>query len=167
MHISATELRQLGATLNPPADPALLDRLELNYGIRFPSEARALYEEANGTASEFGDSSWRFWPADIEELTLVPYFKQSKDYVVRPEKRSIDPSKYVRFFDYLIDLPLYAYCADSRSDYFGEVIGCTTDGGTFDAFVAAPSIANFLRKFIASRGDDPIIIDDPKCPTRR
>ena len=156
----------LGAKLSPPVDSAVIDRIAARYGVTIPKEARELYAKANGSAEDFGEWSWHFWSIDCEELTLASYLKRPRDYALSPSGRKIDPRKYVRFFDCLIDAPLYAYCADQNSPHFGEVIGCHTDSGTFDAFVSASSITRFLEMFSATRGDEVILIDEKKEPNQ-
>jgi len=155
-------LMSLGAKLHPPASSLIIDRVIASLGIDLPADVRRLYEQANGSKAEFGEWSWNFWPIDSQELTLASYLKRPRDYVVSPGSRKIDASKYVRFFDCLIDAPLYAYCADQESPYFGEVIGCSTDNGAFDAFVSANSVSRFLELLSATRGNDVILIDEEK-----
>jgi hypothetical protein len=160
MHHIFEALTALGVKLKPPADATVIERVVSHHGITLPKEAWALYELANGSDGEFGEWSWHYWSIDSEDVTLAGYLKRPREFVVSPDARKIDPSKYVRFFDCLIDLPLYAYCADNDSPHFGEVIGCTTDNGTFDAFVSAKTISGFLEKLIATRGDETMVIDE-------
>ncbi len=108
----------------------------------------------------FGEWSWQFSGIDSEEVTLGGYLKKRREYLVSPGDRKIDPNKYVRFFDCLIDLPLYAYCADSESPHFGEVIGCHTDDGIFDAFISAKNIPDFLSMLAETHGDEVILMDE-------
>ena len=159
-------LSGLGAKLLPPASSVAIDRVTCSLGITLPADVRWLYEHANGSDGDFGEWSWHFWPIDSEELTLGSYLKRPRDYVVSPDTRRIDPRKYVRFVDCLIDAPLYAYCADRESPHFGEVIGCNTDGGTFDAFVSASSVSRFLELLSVTRGDEVILIDEEKAQPR-
>jgi hypothetical protein len=60
----------------------------------------------------------------------------------------------------LIDAPLYAYCADPESKYFGEVLGIHSDGGKFEAFVSANSVSTFLTLLVLSKADDAILINE-------
>jgi hypothetical protein len=152
-------LTGLGAKLRPPASPGTIDRVSSSLGIDLPADVRRLYEQANGSEAEFGECSWYFWPIDSKELTLDSYLKHPRNYVVSPGSRKIDPQKHVRFFDCFIDAPLYAYCADKESAHFGEVIGCNTDGGSFDAFASACSVPRFLELLSVTRGDESILID--------
>lgn len=153
-------LTALGAKLRPPASSATIDRVVGSLGINLPADVGRLYEQANGSDAEFGKWSWHFWPIDSEELTLDSYLKRPRDFVISSGSRKIDPRKYVRFFDCLIDAPLYAYCADRESAHFGEVVGCHTDNGTFDAFVSTSSVSRFLELLSATRGDDVILVDE-------
>ncbi len=150
----------LGAKLRPPASAVVIERIARELDLTLPTDVRTLYEHANGSDGEFGEWSWHFWPIDSEELTLGSYLKRPRNFVVSPDARKIDPRKYVRFFDCLIDAPLYAYCADQSSPYLGEVIGCHTDNGTFDAFFSASSVSRFLELLFATRGDEVILVDE-------
>lgn len=154
-------LTSLGAKLRPPASPGTIDRVSSSPGIDLPADVRTLYEQANGSEAEFGDCGWHFWPIDSDELTLANYLKHPRNYAVSPGSRKIDPRKYVRFIDCFIDAPLYAFCADQQSPYFGEVIGCHTDGGSFDAFSSASSVSRFLELLSVTGGDEVILIDTP------
>jgi hypothetical protein len=155
-------LAEMGAKLRPGADPLTVEKISAQCDIVIPPDARALYEKANGSEGEFGEWSWIFWPIDSEQVTLASYLGSKGPFVVGNDARGFNPKKYVRFFDCLIDLPLYAYCVDVSSPCFGEVIGCYTDGGKFQAFVAARSVARFLELFAASRGGDSVLISEEK-----
>jgi len=151
-------LKDVGAKLYAPATDDLLGKIEAKYQIRIPPGARELYKEANGANGEFGNGIWLFWPIDSEEIRLSDYFKRPREYKI--ETRSIDPLKYLRFFDVLIDAPLYAYCADPESKYFGEVLGIQSDDGKFDAFVSASSVSISLSLLVTSQADDAILINE-------
>ena len=151
-------LKDVGAKLNAPASDDLIEKIEAQYQIRIPSGVRELYKEANGANGEFGKWTWLFWPIDSEKITLSDYFKRPGKYKIAD--REIDPRKYLRFFDVLIDAPLYAYCADPESKYFGEVLGVQSDDGTFDAFVSAPSASTFLALLVASKADEAILFNE-------
>jgi hypothetical protein len=157
-------LIELGAKLRPPVDSLVIDAVTGGLGLTIPKEARELYLEANGSTEDFGEWSWHFWSIDSDELTLGSYLKRPRDYVISPSSRKIDPKKYVRFVDCLIDAPLYAYCADQTSPHFGEVIGCFTDNGTFYAFVSTSSVSRFLELLSATRGDEVILTDEKEEP---
>ncbi len=151
-------LTKIGAQLNAPASDDLAAEIESRYEIKVPADALELYKQANGANGEFGEWIWLFWPIDSEEIRLSDYFKRPREYKV--EDREIDPRKYLRFFDALIDAPLYAYCADPGSKYFGEVLGIHSDNGEFDAFVSAPSVSIFLSLLVESNADDVILINE-------
>ena len=151
-------LKDVGAKLNAPASDDLIRKIEAQYQIRIPPGARELYKEANGANGEFGKWTWLFWAIDSEEIRLSDYFKRPREYEM--EDRKIDPQKYLRFFDVLIDAPLYAYCADPESQYFGEVLGIQSDDGKFDAFVSATSVPTFLSLLVQSRADDTILMNE-------
>jgi hypothetical protein len=148
----------VGAKLNAPASEYLIGSIESQYQIRIPPGARELYKEANGADGEFGNWIWLFWAIDSEEIRLSDYFKRPREYKV--EDRIIDPHKYLRFFDALIDAPLYAYCADPESKHFGEVLGIHSDNGEFDAFISAPSVELFLSLLVQSKTDDAILMNE-------
>jgi hypothetical protein len=160
MRATREALVALGAELNGPAPSAVIDRVTSLHGVDLADDVRSLYAEANGSDGEFGECSWHFWGIDDEEVIIGSYLKLPRQFVISATARAIDPMKYVRFFDALVDAPLYAYCADRRSAHFGEVIGCNTDSGAFDAFVSAKSVSAFLRKLIATGGGEAILIDE-------
>jgi len=151
-------LLDVGAKLNAPASEYLIGSIEAQYQIRIPPGARELYKEANGADGDVGNWTWLFWAIDSEEIRLSDYFKRPREYKV--EDRIIDPQKYLRFFDALIDAPLYAYCADPESKYFGEVLGIHSDNGEFDAFISASSVQLFLALLVQSKTDDVILMNE-------
>lgn len=151
-------LKDYGAKLNAPAFDDLIDKIEAQYQIRLPPDAREIYKEANGADGEFGNWMWQFWPIDSAEIRLSDYFKREREYKI--EDRKIDPQKYLRFFDVLIDAPLYAYCADPESKYFGEVLGIHADAGRFDAFVSATSISAFIALLVQTKTDEAILMNE-------
>src|SRR5687767_7279398 len=97
-------LSKLGATLQPAADQFTIERVVAQYDVELPAEARVLYEKANGSDGEFGEWSWVFSAIGSDEITIGSYSSSSGPFLVGDEERRIDPNKYLRFFDCLIDL---------------------------------------------------------------
>ena len=150
-------LKRAGARLHQPATEEHIRSIELRYDIVIPPGARQLYMEANGADGEFGSWSWNFWPVDATELRLSDYFKHPRAYVVG--ERKIDPSKYLRFFDVLIDAPLYAYCADTSSMHYGEVLAIYSDNGTFESEISARSASSFLDILAKTETEESLIFE--------
>lgn len=157
MNPVAESLKRAGACLRAPASEDTVRAIEARYGLSIPSGARELYLEANGADGEFGNWSWNFWPIDSEKLRLSDYFRSPRSYEVAGRK--INPSKYLRFFDVLIDAPLYAYCADAGLAHFGEVLAIYSDDGTFDAEVCAHSVTAFLEVVVGSGLEDALVFE--------
>jgi hypothetical protein len=151
-------LIHVGADLRAPVPKHYLSELEFGGGVLLPEAVRALYERADGVNGEFGEGAWVFSPITSKDIALSDYFTKQRRYVV--EGRPINPRRYLRFFDVLIDAPLYAYCADTESKFYGEVIGIYADGGNFDAFVAAESVTQFLSRLAGSGFNSPIFESD-------
>ncbi len=159
MHDARQILTGLGAKPRPPASMAAIHRAIEHWGIALPEDALALYTQANGTEESFGTWSWNFWPIDSEELTLSSHLLFHRQFIIEAEQRAINPAKYVRLFDCLLDAPLYACCMDSSSVCFGEVIGCWADADDFYAFVSASCVSRFLEMLAVTRGEEMILVE--------
>jgi hypothetical protein len=126
-------------------------------GIKMPSILEKLYLGSDGSSAPFGPFIWKFWKVNPKMITLADYWGHTHCYNVKDNGRAIDPEKYIIFLDCLIDLPIYAFCGDHESKYFGEVIGCIQNSSEIDVFVAGLSMESFLEEFTESEGEEMLI----------
>jgi hypothetical protein len=152
-------LKNLGVDLRGGIKQNLIDELCAKYNIKIPDSIQKLYLVANGANKEFGEWSWRYWAIDSENINLYNHFGPDVLYVITDRTRGINPHKYLRLFDCLIDMPIYAYCADFSSEFFGEIIGCSADGNDFQAFVASETPEIFFELFESTNANETVLAE--------
>jgi hypothetical protein len=136
-----------GAKLRPAADESIMKMIMETNDIVLPEEIQCLYHECNGSEGEFGEWMWKFWSIDSDKIILGNYLGPNHSFVLQESHRIFNPLKYLIILDSMIDLPIYAYCADSTSQNFGEVIGCHIDRG-FVGYCVGKTTSRFFQRFI-------------------
>ena len=126
--------KEHNAELFPPIGEDQITAFETERGLILPKELREFYLTVNGP-KEFTEWIWRIWQFD-ELTTLDRRIREAPDiecligYSSCPEL-----SDDVAFIDMLIELPLYAVCANPKNPKYGEVISFS--GGS-KPFLAGP-----------------------------
>ena len=157
VHNLVLSLIRLGADLKPGVPRSVLTDISNGLEIKLPLCISELYLNTNGSFHSFGEYSWNFWSIDSPAILITDYVGENFDFCLNSDGRRFSGNKYIRLFDCLMDLPLYAVCCDEKSDYFGEVIFCSFENSKLDAGVSAVSVESFFEKFMLNV-DSPVII---------
>lgn len=136
--------REHGGNLLEPISEETIAGFEQRSGFKLPSSLRSFYLKCGGT-DEFTNTIWRIWPFD--EIAPLSHFVRGvpEFYCLPGYGESFPFGDYLAFCDALIQLPIYAVCANPLSADYGRVISLAGDneqwlsGPTMllDAFIEA------------------------------
>ena len=122
----------------------MLQDAEQRIGFRFPPDISNFYRLCNGLEVPTSNWMWNFPPIECV-TTLFEYCCHSHGQLaLYGSNAEVLTHSLVVFCDVLIDAPIYAYCADDRSEWFGHFFA--DQGGT--GWHVADSFFDFVNVFV-------------------